>query len=152
MLDPKYASNHRIFFIYMRLIDADNCTMAVASATLNEDKARLSDVKTIFQTAPYSNNTAVNAGSRLVVDPKDGSLFVVIGDRSSSDPVWNLAQTDSYLGKVLHITQDGKPAPGNPAMGLPEIYNIGHRTEQGLAFAPDGRLWEVEDGRAAATS
>jgi glucose/arabinose dehydrogenase len=31
-------------------------------------------------------------------------------------------------------------------MGLPEIYNIGHRSEQGLTFAPDGKLWEVEDG------
>ena len=29
---------------------------------------------------------------------------------------------------------------------LPEIYSIGHRSEQGLAFDKRGRLWEVEDG------
>jgi len=147
VLDPKYASNHRIFFTYMRPTDASNCAMAVASATLNDSKGQLSDVKTIFQTAPYANSTAGNAGSRIAIDPKDGSLFVIIGDRSGGDPVWNMAQqTDNYLGKLIHITPDGKPAPGNPKMGLPEIYNIGHRSEQGLAFAPDGRLWEDENG------
>jgi glucose/arabinose dehydrogenase len=147
VLDPKYPSNHRIFFTYMRPTDANDCAMAVASATLNETKGQLSDVKTIFQTAPYANSTAGNAGSRIAIDPKDGSLFVIMGDRSGGDPVWDVAQhTDNYLGKLIHITPDGKPAPGNPKMGLPEIYNIGHRSEQGLTFAPDGRLWETENG------
>lgn len=147
VLDPKYSSNHRIFFTYMRPTDTNNCAMAVASATLNETKGQLSDEKTIFQTAPYPNSTAVNAGSRIAIDPKDGTLFVIIGDRSGGDPVWNMAQqTDNYLGKLIHITPEGKPAPGNPKMGLPEIYNIGHRSEQGLTFAPNGQLWEVEDG------
>ncbi len=147
VLDPKFSGNHRIFFTYMRKTDADNSAMAVASATLNETKGQLSDVKTIFQTAAYPDSTAGNAGSRIAISPKDGSLFVIIGDRSGGDPVWNVAQqTDNDLGKLIHITPDGKPAPGNPKMGLPEIYNIGHRSEQGLAFAPDGRLWEDENG------
>lgn len=146
-LDKNYTANHRIFFTYMRQTDANNCAMAVDSAVLNETKGTLSDEKTIFQTAPYSNNTAVNAGSRIAVDPKDGNLFVIIGDRSSGDPVWLAAQlTDNYLGKLIHITPDGKPAPGNPKLGLPGTYTLGHRSEQGLAFAPDGRLWEIEDG------
>jgi len=55
-------------------------------------------------------------------------------------------QPDKYLGKVIHITPEGKPAPGNPALGLPEVWSMGHRTPQGLTFAPDGRLWEVEHG------
>jgi glucose/arabinose dehydrogenase len=147
VVDPKFVSNHRIFFTYMARIDASNSAMAVASGVLNEAKGQLSDVKTIFKTAPYANATAVNAGSRIAISPKDGSLFVIIGDRSTGDPVWQMAQqTDNYLGKLIHITADGKPAPGNPKLGLPEIYTMGHRSEQGLAFAPDGRLWEVEDG------
>jgi len=147
VLDPQYTSNHRVFFTYMRPTDANDCAMAVASATLDKSKGQLSDVKTVFQTAPYPDSTAGNAGSRIAIDPKDGSLFVIMGDRSGGDPVWNVAQqTDNDLGKLIHITADGKPVPGNPKMGLPEIYNIGHRSEQGLAFAPDGRLWEVEDG------
>jgi glucose/arabinose dehydrogenase len=146
-VDPKFAANHRIFFTYMHRVDADNSAMAVGSAVLDEAKGALSDVKTIYQTAYYPNATAVNAGSRIAIDPKDGSLFVIMGDRSTGDPVWLAAQQPgTALGKLIHITPEGKPAPGNPAGGLPENYNSGHRSEQGLAFAPDGRLWEVEDG------
>ena len=131
----------------MAKTDADNSAMAVGSAVLNEAKGQLTDVKTIYKTAFYPNATAVNAGSRLAIDPKDGSLFVIIGDRSTGDPVWLAAQQpDTALGKLIHITADGKPAAGNPKMGLPENYNSGHRSEQGLAFAPDGRLWETENG------
>lgn len=146
-VDPKFASNHRIFFTFMARSDADNSAMAVGSAILNEAKGQLSDVKTIYKTNFYPNATAVNAGSRIAIDPKDGSLFVIIGDRSTGDPVWLAAQEPgTALGKLIHITADGKPASGNAKFGLPEIYNIGHRSEQGLAFAPDGRLWEIEHG------
>ena len=48
-LDRDFASNHRIFFVYMRIIDADNCAQAIDSATLNEDAGTLSNVHTIFQ-------------------------------------------------------------------------------------------------------
>jgi hypothetical protein len=73
---------------------------------------------------------------------------VSVGDRSTGDPLpLQAQQTDTYLGKVIHITPEGKPAPGNPAIGsLPLAWTWGHRTPQGLAFAPDGRLWETEHG------
>ena len=146
-VDPKYSANHRIFFTFMAKTDADNSAMAVGSAVLNEAKGQLSDVKTIYKTAYYPNATAVNAGSRLAIDPKDRSIFVIIGDRSTGDPVWLAAQQpDTALGKLIHITADGKPVASNSKTGLAENYNSGHRSEQGLAFAPDGRLWETENG------
>lgn len=60
-------------------------------------------------------------------------------------------QLNSALGKVLKITKDGKPAPGNPYIGQqnvhPEIYSYGHRNVQGLALHPEtGDLWEGEFG------
>ena len=146
-LDRNFASNHRIFFIYMRVVDADTCVQAIDSATLNEDEGTLSNVHTIFQGTPFTNRAVSQTGARIAIDPKDGNLFVAIGDRSTGDPLPLQAQhTDKYLGKVIHITPEGKPAPGNPSIGLPEVWTMGHRTPQGLTFAPDGRLWEVEHG------
>jgi glucose/arabinose dehydrogenase len=147
VLDPKFAANHRIFFTYMAIIDANDTAITVASATLDADKGALSDVRTLFQTAPYTNKAVANAGSRIALDPRDGSLFVSIGDRSRGMPVPMQAQQfDTYLGKVIHITADGAPGPGNPGLGLPDTWSMGHRSVEGLAFAPDGRLWETEHG------
>jgi glucose/arabinose dehydrogenase len=146
-LDRNFASNHRIFFVYMRIVDADTCVQAIDSATLDEAAGTLSNVHTIFQGTPFTNRAVSQTGSRIAIDPKDGSLFVALGDRSTGDPIPMQAQhADKYLGKVIHITPEGKPAPGNPALGLPEVWSMGHRTPQGLTFAPDGRLWETEHG------
>jgi glucose/arabinose dehydrogenase len=146
-LDRNYASNRRIFFAYIRNIDADNCGLAVASAVLDEEAGTLSNVNTILQTQPFTNRAVSQAGARIAIDPKDGNLFVSVGDRSTGDPIPLQAQSrETHLGKVVHITPEGKAAPGNPSLGLPEVWSMGHRTPQGLAFAPDGRLWETEHG------
>jgi len=61
-----------------------------------------------------------------------------------------LKKTDNYLGKILKITKDGKPAPGNPFIGKtgykPEIYAFGIRSPQGLALDEKGQLWDIEMG------
>jgi glucose/arabinose dehydrogenase len=76
---------------------------------------------------------------------------MTLGDRSDSPP-WDVAQRlDNDLGKVIHITAEGAPAPDNPFIGepgvLPEIWAYGTRSQEGLAFDPaTGRLWETEHG------
>ncbi len=80
-------------------------------------------------------------GGRLLVGP-DSTLFVGTGDAGQS----GLAQDRrSLAGKVLRITFDGRPAPGNPFPGSP-VYSLGHRNVQGLAFDSAGRLWASEFG------
>ncbi|HUQ89741.1 MAG TPA: PQQ-dependent sugar dehydrogenase, partial [Vicinamibacterales bacterium] len=147
-LDRNFAANHRIFFCYVRIVDAENSALSVDSAVLNEDAGAIASVTNIFQTAPFTNRAVSQMGSRIAIDPKDGNLFVSVGDRSTGDPLpLQAQQTDTYLGKVIHITPEGKPAPGNPSIGsLPAAWTLGHRTPQGLTFAPDGRMWEVEHG------
>src|SRR5262245_4422536 len=117
-LDRNFATNHRIFFVYSRDVDADTCATALDSATLNEDADMHSDVRTIVQADAFSYRAVSQTGSRIAIDPKDGNLFVAVGDRSTGDPLPLQAQdTKVYLGKVIHITPEGKPAPGNPSIG-----------------------------------
>jgi aldose sugar dehydrogenase len=77
----------------------------------------------------------------------EGYLFVTTGDRCSlPEEAQNGA---SHLGKILRITGDGAPAPGNPqrADWAPEVWSIGHRNVQGAALHPGtGQLWTAEHG------
>jgi len=82
-------------------------------------------------------------GGRLLVGP-GSTLFVATGD--AGEP--GLAQDRRNLaGKVLRITFDGRPAPGNPFPGSP-VYTLGHRNVQGLALDSAGRLWASEFGQS----
>jgi glucose/arabinose dehydrogenase len=149
-LDPQFANNHRIFLTYSEPVGETYSNIAVARARL--DGRALSDVNVIFRAKPALPARALssNQGGRIAID-RAGNLFVIIGDRSKSPP-WDMAQRlDTDLGKMIHITPDGAPAPNNPFLGksgvLPEIWSSGHRSEEGLTIDPaTGRLWEVEDG------
>ena len=147
-LDPKFATNHRLFFSYAEPVGSDKFNIAMARAMLGNNA--LSDVKVIFRAKPALPNTLTsNSGGRIAIG-HDGNIFMTVGDRSKSPP-WTVAQRlDTDLGKVIHITADGAAAPGNPFIGrkgaLPEIYSYGHRSEEGLAVDARGRLWETENG------
>jgi glucose/arabinose dehydrogenase/mono/diheme cytochrome c family protein len=152
MPDPDYANNHEIFFTFYDVIDGTNTNTYAARARLDEAGPALRDAKVIFRAKPDmpSKRLGGKTGGRIAFAP-DGTLFFPIGDRSDSPP-WNVAQElDNHLGKILHITKDGKPAPDNPFLGqpgvLPEIWAYGMRSQEGMAFDPKtGRLWEHEHG------
>jgi aldose sugar dehydrogenase len=152
VLDRHFATNHQIFFTFYDFVDGTNSNTYVARAQLDEAKCALSEVKVIFRAEPAmpSKRLGGKSGGRIAIAP-DGSLFVTIGDRSDSPP-WDVAQRlDTDLGKIIHITAEGAPAPGNPFLGkqgvLPEIWAYGTRSQEGLAFDPKtGRLWETEHG------
>ncbi len=86
-------------------------------------------------------NGAIHDGGQLEFGP-DGHLYVSTGETGEPE----LAQDpDSLGGKILRITTDGDPAPGNPDPDSP-VWSLGHRNVQGLAFDDDGRLWASEFG------
>jgi aldose sugar dehydrogenase len=152
VLDPHFATNHQIFFTFYDYINGTNSNTWVARARLDEAKCTLIDAKVIFRAQPAmpSKRLGGKTGGRIAIAP-DGTLFVTTGDRSDSPP-WDVAQRlDNHLGKIIHITADGAPAPDNPFLGkpgvLPEIWAYGIRSPEGLAFDPKtGRLWENEHG------
>jgi len=151
VLDPAFATNHRIFFTFYDYVGGTNSNTCVARARLDEATLRVNDVTVIFHAEPRipSKRLGGKTGGRLVFS-SDGHLFLTIGDRSDSPP-WDVAQRlDTHLGKVLRITRDGAPAPDNPFLNRadvrPEIWAYGIRSPEGFAITPDGTLWETEHG------
>ena len=82
-------------------------------------------------------------GSRLAVGP-DRYLYMTTGDARNS----RIAQSrSSPAGKVLRLTLEGRPAPGNPFNNA--VYSYGHRNAQGIVFHPEtGALYITEHGPA----
>jgi len=152
VLDPAFATTHRLFFTWYDYVDGTNSNTRVARARLDEASGKLTDVAVIFRAQPDipSKRLGGKTGGRMAFG-RDGNLFLTIGDRSDSPP-WDVAQRlDTHLGKVLHITPDGAAAPDNPFLGtagvLPEIWASGSRNAEGLAVDPrTGRLWAHEHG------
>ncbi|OVE60307.1 PQQ-dependent sugar dehydrogenase [Chryseobacterium mucoviscidosis] len=146
-LDPDFKTNNIIYFSFSEPYGNGNHT-AVAKGKLSQDLKMISEVKVIFRATPTYDGDK-HYGSRLAFD-KDGNLFVSTGERSDKQTRVYAQRTDNYLGKILKITKEGQPAPGNPFMGKtgfkPEIYAYGIRNPQGLAIDPNGNLWDVEMG------
>jgi len=111
---------------------------AVLRARLDGD--RLGEVTTVLDGIPRASN---HDGGRLAFGP-DGYLYVTTGDAGDT----SRAQDPGSLGgKILRVTADGEPAPGNPDPGSP-VWSLGHRNVQGLGWDPDGRMFASEFGQS----
>jgi glucose/arabinose dehydrogenase len=177
-LSPHYSKDHYVYLTYSEPGD-DGSSLALARAKLKiaGDAASLEDLKVIWRDGERGNGGQF--GAVVVFSPDSKYLFLTVGDRQRM----TVAQDPNQpLGKILRLTLDGKPAPGNPMAGqigaatVPvinppsdteaaktapvirtytfpgpnrtqvETWVSGLRTPYGLAFAPDGRLWELEHG------
>ena len=146
-LHPQYSSNGWIYWSYAQR-DATGNGTEVARGKLagGPGNWRMESVEVLFRMAPKSSG-GHHFGSRIVFD-RSGLMYVTLGERGEMQRAQRL---DDHGGKILRLTDDGKPAPGNPFLNdpkaQPEIYTLGHRNVQGAAIHPvSGALWASEHG------
>lgn len=137
---PNFASNNFVYLAYA--YDKDGKRDKVVRYKFSGGK--FTEAKVIIEDMPSAPN---HAGMRARFGP-DGKLYITVGD--STD--WDLAQkTDSLAGKTLRLNDDGSVPSDNPFAGKagyrPEIFSVGHRNAQGLAWQPgSGLMFQTEHG------
>ena len=131
--------------------------------TYDENLQQLVDPMILIEGLPAWNDH--NAG-RVVFGP-DEKIYYSIGEQGANfgrnfrRP--NLAQAlptqdevdsedyHTYSGKILRLNLDGSIPEDNPEIDgvKSHILSYGHRNPQGIAFGPDGTLYEAEHGPAS---
>jgi glucose/arabinose dehydrogenase len=177
-VSPRYATDRSVYLTYSEPGEGGS-SLALARARLSiaQDSASLDGLEVLWRQMPKGRGGQF--GAAIAFSPDGQYLFLTVGERQRMTPAQD---PDQALGKILRLTLDGKPAPGNPMAGktgaasVPliapprdtevaktapvvstytfpgpnlapaETWTTGHRTPYGLAFAPDGRLWELEHG------
>lgn len=136
-LSPSYASDHLVYAYFTT--ESDN---RIARMLYDEKKPsgeQLGAPDTVFKGIPKG---MIHNGGRIAFGP-DKMLYAGAGETGETD----LAQDKKSLGgKILRLTPEGEPAPGNP-FGDSAVYSFGHRNVQGLAWDEQKRLWASEFGQ-----
>ena len=154
VLHPHFAANRLLYLSYVKPDPNGYGNLAVARGRFEND--RLSNVQDIFHANAPGNGTNRSSmwGGRIAFD-KQGDLFITLGDRQwpavpdlTRHPAQDLL---THNGKTVRLHDDGRVPKDNPFVGrphaLPEIWTLGHRNAQGMAFHPvTGDLWQNEHG------
>lgn len=145
---PQFADNGLVYISYAEAGDGDTAGAAVARAKLVFDGnggGTLENVEVIWRQMPKVTGRGHYAHRILFGD--DGKLWISSGDRQKFDPAQDMT---SNMGKILRLNDDGSVPADNPFAGQGEIasqvWSLGHRNPLGIAFAPDGQLWNNEMG------
>ena len=154
VLHPNFATNRLLYLSYVKPGPNGYGNLAVARGRFEHD--RLTNVQEVFVANAPGNGTNHSSmwGGRIAFDTK-GYLFLTLGDRQwpavadlNRHPAQDLL---THNGKTVRLHDDGRVPKDNPFVGtphaLPEIWALGHRNAQGMAFHPTtGDLWQNEHG------
>ncbi|MFF1406604.1 PQQ-dependent sugar dehydrogenase [Streptomyces sp. NPDC058294] len=136
-LSPDYAADHMIYAYFTSA--SDNRVVRVRYDERRPAGEQLGAPDTVFKGIPKG---FIHNGGRIAFGP-DGMLYAGTGESGRR----GLAQDKKSLGgKILRMTPDGEPAPGNPFPGS-VVYSYGHRNVQGLAWDREQRLFASEFGQ-----
>ncbi len=140
-IHPDFSTNHFVYLYYTYSTSGDDTLNRVVRMTYTDNK--LQAEKIIVDNIPGASN---HNGGRIKFGP-DNYLYIGTGDAQNPSQAQN---TKTLGGKILRVTDEGKPAPGNPFNN--EVYSYGHRNVQGLTWDKNGRLWTTEHGRSGIQS
>jgi hypothetical protein len=133
-VSPDFAADRAVFVAYTSATDNRVVRLQVAPDGTVDGTAQQVVVSGIAK-------AGIHNGGAVAFGP-DGLLYIGTGDAGRRAPAQDQADPG---GKILRVTPDGKPAPGNPFGSA--VHSLGHRNVQGLAFAPDGTLYAAEFGQ-----
>ncbi|WP_217246789.1 sorbosone dehydrogenase family protein [Streptomyces sp. AC602_WCS936] len=136
-LSPDYASDHMVYAYFTSA--SDNRIVRMRYDEKKPSGEQLGEPDTVFRGIPKG---VIHNGGRIAFGP-DGMLYAGTGESGEE----GLSQDKESLGgKILRMTPDGEPAPGNP---FPDsvVYSYGHRNVQGLAWDDEQRLFAAEFGQ-----
>ncbi len=111
-LSPNYATDQRIYITYIEPGDyGGGQALARAQLTLGRNP-RLENFEVIWRQMPRGKGG--QAGGQIAFSPDGQYIYMTVGDRQRMTPAQDPNQP---VGKILRLTLDGKPAPGNPNYG-----------------------------------
>ncbi|WP_219729811.1 PQQ-dependent sugar dehydrogenase [Sphingomonas sp. NBWT7] len=146
MLAPDFATTRHVYLSWSSAGEGGKgVVLARGVLDTSAGAEKLRQIEVLFRATPFVEGNGHYSG-RIAFSPDGRYLFFTNGERQKFDPAQNPKAT---LGKVLRLTLDGKPAPGNPlaAQGFhPAVWSYGHRNLLGIAFDASGNLWEQEMG------
>ena len=141
-LAPDFATSKLVYISYSEPRPGGS-SLALARAMFTG--TALVDLQVLWRAG--ADGVGGQFGANIVFAPDGKTLYLSSGERQRFTPAQD---PDQALGKILHLTLDGKPAAGNPMASAGGVraatWSSGHRNPYGLAFAQDGKLWEVEMG------
>lgn len=136
-LSPDYASDHMIYAYFTSA--SDNRIVRMLYEEGKPSGEQLGAPDTVFRGIPKG---FIHNGGRIAFGP-DKMLYAGTGESGEE----GLSQDKESLGgKILRLTPEGDPAPGNPFSNSP-LYSYGHRNVQGLAWDSKQRLFAAEFGQ-----
>src|SRR5207237_3812732 len=112
-VSPQYATDHNIYLTYAEPGDGGSgLALARARLTLGENTASLEGLQVLWHDMPKGRGGQF--GAQIAFSPDGQYLFLTVGDRQRMTPAQD---PNTEVGKILRLTLDGKPAPGNPMAG-----------------------------------
>jgi glucose/arabinose dehydrogenase len=119
-LSPHYATDHSIYLTYAEPGDYGG-GLALARAKLNATatSAKLENFEVLWRQMPKGKGG--QEGAQVAFSPAGQFLFLTVGDRQRFTPAQDPDQPE---GKILRLTLDGQPAPGNPNFGQTGVATI----------------------------